>query len=86
MNKMEVLEQIDKKINQEFKLYNVDYPLFLSCLPLINKIFLLNSTFKRGQDDENKIKIAEQELILHEVDVIVPPDKSVVSTFASGDI
>ena len=59
MNKMEILEDLDRKVTEDFKIYNIDYPLFLSCLPLINKIFLLNSTFKRGQDDENKIKIAE---------------------------
>ena len=56
---MEILEDLDRKVTEDFKIYNIDYPLFLSCLPLINKIFLLNSTFKRGQDDENKIKIAE---------------------------
>ena len=58
-NKMEILEQIDRKINQEFKTYNVEYPLFLSCLPLVNKIFLLNSTFKRDRYDENKTKLVE---------------------------
>ena len=58
-NKMGVLEQIDRKITEEFCNANVDYPLFLSCLPLINKIFLLNSTFKRDRDDENKTKLIE---------------------------
>ena len=56
---MEILEDLDRKVTEDFKIYNIDYPLFLSCLPLINKIFLLNSTFKRGEDDENKTKIAE---------------------------
>ena len=56
---MQILEEIDRKITEEFKTFNIDYPLFLSCLTLINKIFLLNSTFKRGEDDENKTKIAE---------------------------
>ena len=48
------LEEIDKKITEEFKNYNVDYPIFLSSIPLVSKIVLLNSTFKRNQDDENK--------------------------------
>ena len=56
---MQILEEIDRKITEEFKTFNIDYPLFLSCLPLINKIFILNGTFKRGQDDENKNKITE---------------------------
>ena len=59
MNKMEILEDLDRKITEEFKTYNVDYPLFLSCLTIINKIFLLNSSFKRNQDDENKNKLIE---------------------------
>ena len=59
MNKMQILEQIDRKIIEEFKTYNIEYPLFLSCLTIINKIFLLNNTFKRGQYGENKKKITE---------------------------
>ena len=53
------LEEIDKRITEEFKNYNVNYPIFLSSMPLVNKIVLLNTTFKRNQDDENRKKLIE---------------------------
>ena len=57
---MEVLEQIDKKINQEFLNANIELPFFISALPLINKVFLLTSTFKKTNSDlENKEKLHE---------------------------
>ena len=59
-NKMEILEQIDRKINQEFGNANVEMPLFISILPLINKVLLLSSTFKKSNSDlENKEKLEE---------------------------
>ena len=57
---MEVLDQIDKKINQEFLNANIELPFFISALPLINKVFLLTSTFKKTNSDlENKEKLHE---------------------------
>ena len=57
---MQVLEEIDRKINQEFEMANVEIPLFISILPLINKVFLLTSTFKKTNSDfENKQKLEE---------------------------
>ena len=57
---MEVLDQIDKKINQEFLNANIELPFFISALPLINKVFLLTSTFKTTNSDlENKEKLHE---------------------------
>ena len=57
---MEVLDQIDKKINQEFKNANIELPFFISALPLINKVFLLTSSFKKSNSDlENKEKLHE---------------------------
>ena len=57
---MEVLDQIDKKINQEFCNANVEMPFYISTLPLINKVFLLTSTFKKtNSDTENKEKLHE---------------------------
>ena len=57
---MEVLDQIDKKINQEFCNANVEMPFYISALPLINKVFLLTSTFKKpNSDTENKEKLHE---------------------------
>ena len=57
---MEVLEEIDKKINQEFANANVEMPFFISALPLINKVFLLTSSFKKSNSDlENKEKLEE---------------------------
>ena len=57
---MEVLEQIDRKINQEFCNANVEMPFYISALPLINKVFLLTSTFKKtNSDTENKEKLEE---------------------------
>ena len=59
-NKMQVLEEIDRKINLEFANANVEMPLFISILPLINKVFLLTSTFKKTNSDfENKQKLEE---------------------------
>ena len=57
---MEVLYQIDKKINQEFANANVELPIYISALPIINKVFLLTSTFKKtNSDTENKEKLEE---------------------------
>ena len=57
---MEVLDQIDKKINQEFANANVELPIYISALPIINKVFLLTSTFKKtNSDTENKEKLEE---------------------------
>ena len=57
---MEVLDQIDKKINQEFANANVELPIYISALPIINKVFLLTSTFKKTNSDlENKEKLEE---------------------------
>ena len=57
---MQILEGIDKKINQEFANANVEMPFYISALPLINKVFLLTSTFKKTNSDlENKEKLEE---------------------------
>ena len=59
-NKIQVLEEIDRKINQEFLNAKIELPFFISSLPLINKVFLLTSTFKKtNSDTENKEKLHE---------------------------
>ena len=57
---MEILEDLDRKITEEFKTYNIEMPFFISALPLVNKVFLLSSTLKKTYSDlENKQKLEE---------------------------